>query len=47
MINDIHGRENIITKLLNNANYKDKDLIISMGIWFRNLRTNKQSLMDS
>lgn len=31
MINDIHGRENIITKLLNNANYKDKDLIIFNG----------------
>lgn len=28
---NIHGRENIITKLLNNANYKDKDLIIFNG----------------
>lgn len=31
MINDIHGREGIITKLLNTAGYKDKDLIIFNG----------------
>lgn len=31
MINDIHGRENIITKLLNAADYKKKDLIIFNG----------------
>ena len=31
MINDIHGRENIITKLLTVANYQDKDLIIFNG----------------
>lgn len=31
MINDIHGRENIITKLLNAADYKEKDLIIFNG----------------
>ena len=31
MINDIHGREGIITKLLNAAGYKDKDLIIFNG----------------
>ncbi len=47
MINDIHGRENIITKLLNNANYKDKDLIIFNGDMVSEFKTNKQSLMDS
>lgn len=31
MVNDIHGRENIITKLLNAAAYKEKDLIIFNG----------------
>lgn len=31
MVNDIHGRENVITKLLNAANYKDKDLILFNG----------------
>lgn len=31
MINDIHGREGIITKLLTAANYKEKDLIIFNG----------------
>ena len=31
MINDIHGRENMITKLLNVASYKDKDLVIFNG----------------
>jgi predicted MPP superfamily phosphohydrolase len=31
MINDIHGRENILTKLLNYANFKEKDLIIFNG----------------
>lgn len=31
MVNDIHGRENIITKLLDIAGYKEKDLIIFNG----------------
>ncbi len=31
MVNDIHGREGIITKLLNAAKYKEKDLIIFNG----------------
>lgn len=31
MVNDIHGREGIITKLLNAAGYKEKDLIIFNG----------------
>jgi predicted phosphodiesterase len=31
MVNDIHGREGIITKLLNAASYKEKDLIIFNG----------------
>lgn len=31
MVNDIHGREGIITKLLNLADYKEKDLIIFNG----------------
>lgn len=31
MINDIHGREKIITQLMNIANYKEKDLVIFNG----------------
>lgn len=31
MVNDIHGRENMITKLLTKTNYKEKDLIIFNG----------------
>ncbi|MCE2617114.1 FN3 domain-containing metallophosphoesterase family protein [Phocaeicola oris] len=31
VINDIHARENIITPLLNNAGYKDKDMVIYNG----------------
>lgn len=31
VINDIHGREGLITKLLNYADYKNKDLIIFNG----------------
>lgn len=31
MINDIHGRPNVMTQLLTKTNYKDKDLIIFNG----------------
>ena len=31
MVNDIHGRKDMITKLLTKTNYKDKDLVIFNG----------------
>lgn len=45
MVNDIHGREGVITQLLNVANFKEKDLIIFNGDMVSQIR-DKQTLFE-
>lgn len=45
MVNDIHGRKDVITNLLTAAGYKDKDLIIFNGDMVSQLR-NKETLFE-